>query len=106
MRRIGRMPASCRGSATRSTRRPRGSPRLPPDSGWRSRLTRVVPSTSPAVCYGPLVPERLGVDMVAAGAAQANSPLIDKVLGVLRVAHIDAQHSPHRRRVTSVSPNG
>jgi DNA-binding transcriptional LysR family regulator len=36
------------------------------------------------VCYRPLVPDRLGVDLVAARAAQANTPLIENVLDVLR----------------------
>lgn len=36
------------------------------------------------VCYRPLVPDRLGVDLVAAHAAHANSPLIARVLTILR----------------------
>jgi DNA-binding transcriptional LysR family regulator len=36
------------------------------------------------VCYRPLVPDRLGVDLVAAHAEEADSPLIGKVLAVLR----------------------
>jgi DNA-binding transcriptional LysR family regulator len=35
------------------------------------------------VRYRPLVPDRLGVDLVAARAAVANSPLIERVLAVL-----------------------
>jgi DNA-binding transcriptional LysR family regulator len=36
------------------------------------------------VRYRPLVPDRLGVDLLAARAAAANSPLIERVLAVLR----------------------
>jgi DNA-binding transcriptional LysR family regulator len=36
------------------------------------------------VRYRPLVPDRLGVDLVAARAGVANSPLIERVLAVLR----------------------
>lgn len=36
------------------------------------------------VCYRPLTPAQLGIDLVAAHAAQANSPLITRVLAVLR----------------------
>ena len=36
------------------------------------------------VCYRPLMPGRLGVDLVAAHVAQANSPLILRVLTILR----------------------
>jgi DNA-binding transcriptional LysR family regulator len=36
------------------------------------------------VCYRPLGPDRLGVDLVAAHVVQANSPLISRVLTILR----------------------
>jgi DNA-binding transcriptional LysR family regulator len=36
------------------------------------------------VRYRPLIPDRLGVDLVAARAVQANSPLIERVLTILR----------------------
>ena len=36
------------------------------------------------VCYRPLAPDALGVDLAAARAEQANSPLLEKVLAVLR----------------------
>src|SRR6185436_7780062 len=36
------------------------------------------------VCYRPLTGDRLGVDLVAARAVQANSPLIERVLTILR----------------------
>ncbi|OBJ10556.1 LysR substrate-binding domain-containing protein [Mycobacterium sp. 1465703.0] len=36
------------------------------------------------VCYRPLVPAQLGIELVAAHAAQANSPLIKRVLAILR----------------------
>ena len=36
------------------------------------------------VCYRPLIGDRLGVDLVAARAAQSNSPLIERVLSILR----------------------
>ncbi|WP_375487663.1 LysR substrate-binding domain-containing protein [uncultured Mycobacterium sp.] len=36
------------------------------------------------VCYRPLMPARLGVDLIAAYVAHANSPLIDNVLDLLR----------------------
>ena len=36
------------------------------------------------VCYRPLKGDRLGVDLVAARAVQANSPLIERVLTILR----------------------
>jgi len=36
------------------------------------------------VCYRPLTGDRLGVDLVAARAVQANSPLIERVLPILR----------------------
>jgi DNA-binding transcriptional LysR family regulator len=40
------------------------------------------------VCYRPLIGDRLGVDLVAARAVRANSPLIERVLTILRqVAH-------------------
>jgi DNA-binding transcriptional LysR family regulator len=36
------------------------------------------------VCYRPLIGDRLGVDLVAAREARANSPLIERVLAILR----------------------
>jgi DNA-binding transcriptional LysR family regulator len=43
------------------------------------------------VCYRPLAPDALGVDLAAARAEQANSPLIERVLAVLRhVTRADA----------------
>ena len=36
------------------------------------------------VCYRPLVPDRLGIDLVAAYAPRAKSPLIAHVLAILR----------------------
>jgi DNA-binding transcriptional LysR family regulator len=36
------------------------------------------------VCYRPLIGDRLGVDLVAARAVQSNSPLIERVLAILR----------------------
>jgi DNA-binding transcriptional LysR family regulator len=40
------------------------------------------------LCYRPLIGDRLGVDLVAACALQSNSPLIERVLAILReVAH-------------------
>jgi DNA-binding transcriptional LysR family regulator len=44
------------------------------------------------VCYRPLVPDRLGVDLAAARTAQANSPLIERVLAILR--HVARPESP------------
>jgi DNA-binding transcriptional LysR family regulator len=42
------------------------------------------------VCYRPLIPDTLGVDLLAARTALANSPLIERVLAVLRrVAQTD-----------------
>jgi DNA-binding transcriptional LysR family regulator len=43
------------------------------------------------VCYRPLAQGALGVDLAAARAEQANSPLIERVLAVLRrVTRADA----------------
>ena len=36
------------------------------------------------VCYRPLIPARLGLDLVAAHADQANSRLLARVLTILR----------------------
>jgi DNA-binding transcriptional LysR family regulator len=44
------------------------------------------------VCYRPLVPDRLGVDLAAARTAHANSPLIERVLAILR--HVARPESP------------
>ena len=47
------------------------------------------------VCYRPLAPDALGVDLAAARAEKANSPLIENVLAVLRqVARADGQPNP------------
>ena len=47
------------------------------------------------VCYRPLAPDALGVDLAAARAEKANSPLLENVLAVLRqVARADGQPNP------------
>ena len=47
------------------------------------------------VCYRPLAPDALGVDLAAARAERANSPLLENVLAVLRqVARADGQPNP------------
>ena len=47
------------------------------------------------VCYRPLAPNSLGVDLAAARAEKANSPLLENVLAVLRqVARADGQPNP------------
>jgi DNA-binding transcriptional LysR family regulator len=45
----------------------------------------------PGVCYRPLVPDRLGIDLVAAHPVQANAHLIARVLTILRhVARVES----------------
>ncbi|MCK8646695.1 LysR substrate-binding domain-containing protein [Mycobacterium colombiense] len=51
------------------------------------------------VCYRPLVPDELAVDLVAAHAAHAHSPLIDKVIEVLHAVENgscddESEHQP------------
>ena len=47
------------------------------------------------VCYRPLAPDALGVDLAAARTEKANSPLLENVLAVLRqVARADSQPNP------------
>ena len=47
------------------------------------------------VCYRPLAPDTLGVDLAAARAEKANSPLLENVLAVLRqVARAESQPNP------------
>jgi hypothetical protein len=45
--------------------------------------------------YRPLAPDALGVDLAAARAERANSPLLENVLAVLRqVARAESQPNP------------
>jgi DNA-binding transcriptional LysR family regulator len=47
------------------------------------------------VRYRPLAPDALGVDLAAARAERANSPLLENVLAVLRqVARAESQPNP------------
>ena len=57
------------------------------------------------VCYRPLIPDTLGVDLFAARAGLANSPLIENVLVILRrVAQPDAQSRPTYRHSNNPPP--